>query len=266
MVLSSIVRKILGSEPPEGFNYELFLDENGQKISKSKGNGITIDQWLTYASEESLALYMYQSPKKAKKLYFDVIPKAVDEYYTHLAKFEGQDQKTQFQNPVWHIHQGRPPGVDLPVNFALLLNLVGVAGTDEKDKLWGYVSAYAKGAMPDTHPELDRLIGYALAYYKDFIAPHKHYRAPTEQERQAMADLEARLAAQPVDADAETLQHEVFEAGKAAEFDNLRDWFKGLYEVLLGQPQGPRMGSFIALYGIEETRAMLKRAASSSRA
>lgn len=257
--LSSKVRRILGSQPPEGLSYELFLDEKGQKISKSKGNGITIEEWLAYASEESLALYMYQSPRKAKKLYFDVIPKAVDEYYTFLAKYPGQEPKQQFQNPVWHIHNGQLPDVDMPLTFALLLNLVGVAGTDDKATLWGFVSRYAQGATAADHPELDRMMGYALAYYRDFVAPHKQYRLPDERERGAIQDLDQRLAAADPAADADTLQHEVFEAGKAAQFDNLRDWFKALYEILLGQPQGPRMGGFIALYGVSETRAMLAK-------
>ena len=257
--LSSIIRRILGGLPPEGFSYELFLDEKGEKISKSRGNGLTIEEWLTYASPQSLSLYMYQSPRKAKRLYFDVIPKAVDDYYTHLAKYADQDDADKLANPVWHIHSGQPPAVDLPVSFALLLNLVSAAHAEDKAALWGFVSRYVPGATADSHPELDRLMDYALRYYADFVAPTKVYRLPDTRERAAMADLADRLAALPADADAETIQFEVYEAGKAHGFDTLRDWFKALYECLLGQPQGPRMGGFIALYGIQETLGLLDR-------
>ncbi|MGF1607219.1 MAG: lysine--tRNA ligase [Rhodothalassiaceae bacterium] len=255
--LSAQIRRILGGAPPEGFSYELFLDEKGEKISKSKGNGLTIEEWLTYASEESLALYMFQSPRKAKKLYFDIIPKTVDEYYTHLAKYPEQAPEQQLQNPAWHIHHGRPPQPDMPISFALLLNLVSAAHAETKQQLWGFVSRYVPGADAANHPELDRLMGYALAYYRDFVAPTKSFRLPNDQEHQGLADLDARLAGLPDDADAETIQHEVFEAGKAAGFDNLRAWFQALYQILLGQPQGPRMGGFIALYGIEQSRRLI---------
>ena len=251
--LSSRIAQVLGHRPPDGFSYELFVDDRGEKISKSKGNGIAIEDWLRYANQESLALYMFQSPRKAKKLYFDVIPKAVDEYYTHLSKFHGQEPEKQLENPAFHIHGGSPPRVDMPVSFALLLNLVSAAHTDDKAKLWGYVARYAPGASPDNHPELDALMGYAVVYFHDFVAPTKQYRLPTAQEMAGMTDLAQRLRALPDDADGETIQNEVFAAGKTAGFDNLRDWFKALYEVLLGQSHGPRMGGFIALYGREST-------------
>ena len=253
------ILKVLGGNPPAGFHYELFLDEDGEKISKSRGNGLTIEEWLTYASPQSLSLYMYQSPRKAKRLYFDVIPKAVDDYYTHLAKYADQDDADKLANPVWHIHSGQPPAVDLPVSFALLLNLVSAAHAEDKAALWGFVSRYVPGATADSHPELDRLMDYALRYYADFVAPTKAFRLPDTRERAAMADLADRLAALPADADAEAIQFEVYEAGKAHGFDTLRDWFKALYECLLGQPQGPRMGGFIALYGIQETLRLLDR-------
>ena len=258
--LSSIICRILGSQPPEALSYELFLDEDGAKISKSKGNGLSIEEWLTYASPESLSLYMFQSPRKAKRLYFDVIPKAVDEYYTFIEKFAEQEQIDQFKNPVWHIHSGDVPAHKLPVSFALLLNLVSAAGAEDKATLWNFVGRYAEGANAETYPELDRLMDYALKYYQDFVLPQKSFRAPDEQERTALLSLKARLEALEGGEDASTIMTEVYSAGKDAEFENLRDWFKACYEVLLGQSQGPRMGGFIALYGIKETIALIDKA------
>ena len=260
VTLSSRIVKILGARPPEGFNYELFLDANGEKISKSRGNGLTIEEWLRYASPESLAFYIYREPRKAKKLSFDVIPKSADEYYQFLANFPEQPPEQQLGNPVFHIHEGAPPQVELPINFALLLNLVVVASSDDRDIIWGFISRYVPGASPATHPELDRLVTYAIAYQRDFIAPTLARRAPTDIEARALADLDARLAALPADADAEAIQFEVYEAGKVEGFDNLREWFKAVYETLLGSSQGPRMGSFIALYGIGNTRKLIAEA------
>ena len=260
VTLSGKIARALGAKPPEGFNYELFLDEKGEKISKSKGNGLTIEEWLTYASPESLALYMYQAPRKAKRLYFDVIPKAVDEYYSFVSAFQRQEDAEKLGNPAFHIHTGDVPQIELPISFALLLNLVAAANTDDRAVLWGFISRYVAGATPETHPELDRLVGYALAYFRDRVAPSLQVRAPSEQEKAAMQDLVQRLDALPADADAESYQTEVFEAGKAHGFENLRDWFKALYECLLGQSQGPRMGSFIALYGREGIKRLISEA------
>ena len=252
--LSSKITRILGKRPPEGFNYELFLDQDGMKISKSKGNGISIEEWLRYASPESLSLYMYQQPKKAKRLYFDVIPKAVDEYFTFLEKFQGEDEAARFKNPVWHIHGDAAPSEGLPVSFALLLNLVSAANAETKETLWGFVGRYVEGATAKTHPALDRLMDFALSYYEDFVKPTKVYRPATKIELNAFHALQDRLKALPSDTtDAETIMTEVYSAGKDAGFENLRDWFKACYEVLLGQSQGPRMGGFIALYGINDT-------------
>ncbi|MGI9484123.1 MAG: lysine--tRNA ligase [Hyphomicrobiales bacterium] len=258
--LSSRICKILGGEPPEGFNYELFLDENGQKISKSKGNGITIEEWLRYASPESLQLFMYQSPRKAKRLFFDVIPKNVDEYLTFLGKFPEQDVKNQLGNPVWHIHAGVPVQVDVPISFALLLNLVSASNAHDKETLWGFINKYAPDASPETAPKLGELVGYAISYYDDFVKPTKAFRAPTELERAALEDLWARLSEVPDGASAEDIQTLVYEVGKSHEFANLRDWFGALYEVLLGQKQGPRFGGFVALYGVEEARRLVSDA------
>jgi lysyl-tRNA synthetase class 1 len=258
--LSSIIRRILGGQPPEALSYELFLDEKGQKISKSKGNGISIEEWLAYASPESLSLYMYQSPRKAKRLYFDVIPKAVDEYYTFVEKYHAQELADQYKNPAWHIHGGKVPSERLPISFALLLNLVSAANAQDKETLWGFVAKYADGANADTFPALDRLMDYALKYFDDFVKPSKSYRLPNDQEMKAFESLKTRLDAfDPTENDAEKIMTEVYSAGKDAEFENLRDWFKACYEVLLGQSQGPRMGGFIALYGIPQTLGMVEK-------
>jgi lysyl-tRNA synthetase class 1 len=259
VTLSSKICRALGATPPDGFNYELFLDEKGEKISKSKGNGITIDDWLTYAPEESLSLYMYQKPKTAKKLYFDVIPKNVDEYLTFLEAFPRESLEQQLTNPVWHIHQGEPPRTDVPISFNLLLNLVSASNADEKAVLWGFIRRYTAGATPETHPELDRLVGYAIAYFHDFVKPAKQFREATEKERTAITELYDKLAALPAKAGGEEIQAVVYEVGKAHQFEPLRAWFSALYEVLLGQTQGPRFGSFVELYGIAETRAMIAR-------
>jgi lysyl-tRNA synthetase class 1 len=258
VTLSSKICRALGGTPPEGFNYELFLDDKGEKISKSKGNGITIEEWLTYASPESLSLYMFTRPKAAKKLYFDVIPKTVDEYLTFLAKYPELEPDKQLDSPVWHIHTGHPPPAELPVSFALLLNLVSASHAHDKAVLWGFIQRMAPDASPDTHPLLDQLVGYAISYFDSFVKPTKSFRVPTEAERTALAELEKRLDGIAPDASAEDLQAIVYEVGKTNGFaDNLRDWFKAIYEVLLGQSQGPRFGSFIALYGVEETRKLI---------
>jgi lysyl-tRNA synthetase class 1 len=257
VIQSSKITRVLGARPPEGFNYEMFLDENGEKISKTRGNGITIEQWLTYAPQESLSFYIYREPKKAKQLSLGIIPKAVDEYYQFLAQYPQQELDKKLGNPVHHIHSGKVPPAHMPLSFALLLNLVGVASTDDKDLLWGFVRRYAPEAAPETHPELDALIGHALAYFRDFVKNSLERRSPDAREAEALRQLDARLAALPADADAEAIQTEVYEVGKSAGFENLRDWFKALYEVLLGTSQGPRMGSFIALYGIDNSRGLI---------
>ena len=252
--------EILGGKKPEHFSYELFLDEHGQKISKSSGNGISIDEWLTYASTESLSYFMYQKPKTAKRLFFDVIPKAVDEYHQQLRAYPTQTPEQQAANPVWHIHAGDVPESTLIVPFAMLLNLASVSGAEDKETLWGFIGRYAEGATAESHPDLDQAAGHAVRYFNDFVKPTRVFRAPDAKERAAMEDLRAKLAAWDGGLDAEELQSMVFAIGKAHEFDPLRDWFKALYEVLLGASQGPRFGGFIALYGVEETIALLDKA------
>ena len=258
--LSGHICRILGAQQPEGFIYELFLDERGEKISKSRGNGLTIEEWLTYASPESLSLYMYQSPRKARRLYFDVIPRAVDEYVGHLAAYPKEESAAKLMNPVWHIHQGEPPKAELPISFALLLNLASASNSEDAEVLWGFIRRYAPDATPDQHPLLDQLVGYAIRYFHDFVKPSKSYRPPSAKERLALLDLDQRLAKLPKDATAEEIQTEVYAVGKEHGFEPLRDWFTALYEVLLGQTQGPRFGSFVELYGIVETRALIATA------
>ena len=250
--LSSRICKVLKGRPPESFTYELFLDENGEKISKSRGNGLTLEDWLRYASPESLSLYMFQSPRKAKRLHFDVIPRAVDEYASHLGTFHNASERTaRLDNPVWHIHGDNTPDEDLPLTFGILLNLVSVCNTDDPAVLWGFVARYVTGATPESHPLLDRLVTYAIAYYQDFVAPSKVFRTPTDKERAALEDLVTELEAIEPDADGKEIQTRIYEVGKSNNFENLRDWFGVLYEVLFGQKQGPRMGSFVALYGVQ---------------
>jgi len=250
--------EVLGGKKPEHFTYELFLDDKGQKISKSTGNGISIDEWLTYASSESLAYFMFQKPKTAKRLYFDVIPKAVDEYHQQLRAYADQDAAQRLANPVFHIHGHDVPASDMVVPFSMLLNLAAVANASDKAAMWGFIRRYAPEASPETHPGLDAAAGHAVQYYHDFVKPTKTYRLPTEQERAALLDLVARLKAWQGGLDAEALQAEVFAVGNAHGFEPLRAWFQALYEVLLGQSQGPRFGGFIALYGVDETIALIE--------
>ena len=259
-VYSKICR-ILGVEPPVQYVYELFLDDQGEKISKSKGNGLAVEDWLRYAPQESLSQYMFQKPRTAKRLYFDVIPKAIDEYRQHLRAYPDQEPAKQIENPVYHIHSGEPPKAGSDIGYALLLNLVSAANAHDKATLWGFIAKYAPDTTPETDPFLDRLAGYALAYYEDQVKPNKVYRAPTDMERAAMEDLVHRLKAlDPAETDPEVIQTEVYAAGKSQDFENLRDWFQALYEVLLGQSQGPRFGGLAALYGLPGAIALIERA------
>ncbi|MGP9819365.1 lysine--tRNA ligase [Salinarimonas sp. NSM] len=284
--VSGAIARALGAEPPEGFNYELFLDQNGQKISKSKGNGLTIDEWLTYGTPESLSLYMYNRPREAKRLFFDVIPKHVDEYLGFLERYQRQDDKNRLGNPVWHIHGGAPPepetvqseggnGAAAQITFGMLLNLVAVANAAEPGLLWAFIRRYAPSASPQTHPRLDALVGLAVRYYRDFVRPAKTYRAPTPEERAALEDLDGALASMEGSTDAAALQDVVYEVGRTHFPDTSgkskspdgrpgvsQTWFATLYQVLLGEERGPRFGSFVALYGVAETRALIEKALS----
>ena len=282
--LSGRICRALGSEPPEGFNYELFLDEQGQKISKSKGNGLTIDEWLTYASPESLSVFMFGKPTAAKKLYFDVIPRAVDDYLTFLEAYQRQAWKERLGNPVWHLHGGNPPAPErlapegvqggTTISFGMLLNLAAVANSEDPAVLWAFLQRYAPGVSPATHPRLDRLVGYAVRYFRDFVRPAKHYRAPDEVERGALESLSDMLGGLPPDASAEEIQTALYDIARPIpRYQDFKaktatperpgvsnDWFNMLYQVLLGEERGPRFGSFAALYGIPDTQALIAKA------
>jgi lysyl-tRNA synthetase class 1 len=286
--LSGSIVRALGGVAPEGFNYELFLDDKGQKISKSKGNGLTIDDWLTYASPESLSLFMYQKPTAAKRLYFDVIPRTVDEYLSFLEAYSRQDPKEQLGNPVWHIHAGNPPAPEMlqtagteaghgtTISFAMLLNLATVANSEEPQVLWGFLQRYAPSVTPQTHPRLDKLVTYAVRYFRDFVRPAKTYRPPDEVERAALEGLSDMLAKLPQDASAELIQTALYDLARPIpRYQDLKakgatperpgvsnEWFNMLYAVLLGESRGPRFGSFVALYGIDGTRQLIADALS----
>ena len=258
--LSSKIAKVLGGRPPMNLTYELFLDDQGQKISKSKGNGLSVEDWLKYAPQESLALFMYQKPKAAKRLYFDVIPRMVDDWLTYIGKFPAEDEAKRLDNPAWHIHAGKPPQEEAHLSFSILLNLASVCNAQDKSVLWGFIRRYAPNASPDNAPILDGLAARAVAYFHDFVKPAKAYRPASADEKQAFADLAQGLKALPAGASAEDIQSVVYEIGKRPAFADLKGWFQACYEVLLGQSQGPRMGSFIQLYGVSETIALLDQA------
>ncbi len=286
--LSGEIVRALGGTPPEGFNYELFLDEKGQKISKSKGNGLTIDEWLTYASPESLSLFMYQKPTAAKRLYFDVIPRTVDDYLSFLEAYPRQEPREQLGNPVWHIHNGAPPAPEVlrhegpsnqpgtTISFGMLLNLATVANSEDPQGLWGFLRRYAPEVTAQSHPRLDKLITYAVRYFRDFVRPNKKYRAPDEVERAALTQLSDMLGRLPAHASAEEIQTALYDIARPIpRYQEMKakgatperpgvsnEWFNMLYQVLLGEDRGPRFGSFVALYGIAETRQLIAEAIS----
>lgn len=265
--------QVLGGRPPEHFVYELFLDDKGEKISKSKGNGLTIDDWLKYAPTESLALYMFQKPRTAKKLFFDVIPRAVDEYFTFLSAYERQDIAQQLANPVWHIHSGNPPKSDMPVPFSLLLNLVSASNAHDKNVLWGYISRFAPEATPKTHPKLDELVGFAIRYFDDFVKPTKVYRPADDVERSALTALSHALSTMEPGSSGEDIQNTALNVARAIERyqDHTKKspqggpgvsgaFFQMIYQVVIGLEKGPRFGSFAALYGVRETKILIDQA------
>lgn len=259
-ILSSKICQTLGKKSPNGFAYEMFLDEKGEKISKSKGNGITIEQWLNYASPESLSLYMYQNPKRAKKLYADVVPKAVDDYLTNIDKFSKQDIKDKLLNPVWHIHNGVPPKEKSIMPFSVLLNLVGTSNATDKEVLWKFIKKYKKDIKISDHPILDSLVKYALKYFKDIVKPNKKYRKPSVKEKKALQDLANRLKDCNEGMDPEAIQTIVYSVGKENGYEeNLREWFKAIYEIIFGDQDGPRMGFFISFFGIKESIELINK-------
>ena len=259
-ILSSKICEILGKKSPNGFAYEMFLDEKGEKISKSKGNGITIEQWLNYASPESLSLYMYQNPKRAKKLYADVVPKAVDEYLTCIDKFTEQDEKQKLLNPVWHVHNGKPPKEKSIMPFSVLLNLVGTSNATDKEVLWKFIKKNKKDIKVSDHPILDSLVKYALRYFEDIVKPNKKYRKPNDKERKALQDLVNRLKNCEEHMDPEDIQTIVYSVGKDNGYkENLREWFKVIYEIIFGDQDGPRMGFFISFFGVKESIELINK-------
>ena len=259
-ILSKKICQVLGKKSPNGFAYEMFLDEKGEKISKSKGNGITIEDWLKYASPESLSLYMYQNPKRAKKLYADVVPKAVDEYLVSIDKFSEQDEKQKLLNPVWHIHNGAPPKEKSIMPFSVLLNLVGTSNATDKDVLWKFIQKYKKDIKIVDHPILDSLLDYALKYFSDIVKPKKNYRKPNEKEKKALQDLVKRLKECEEKIEPEAIQTIVYSVGKDNGYEeNLREWFKAIYEIIFGDQDGPRMGFFISFFGIKESVELINK-------
>ena len=253
-ILSGKVCRALGKIPPNGFAYELFLDEKGEKISKSKGNGISIEQWLRYASPESLALYMYPNPKRAKKLYSDVLPKTVDEYLSLIEKYPNQKKNDQILNPVWHVHKGSPPKEKIVMPFSMLLNLVGSSNAQNKNILWKFINKFHENITPKKNPILDNLTEYAINYFQDKVEPNKKFKTPNAEEKIALKNLVTKLNSVSLKSKPEEIQTIVYSTGKENGYElNLRDWFKLIYEVLFGEQDGPRMGFFISFFGIKET-------------
>ena len=257
-ILSSKVCRTLGKKPPNGFAYELFLDEKGEKISKSKGNGISINQWLRYATPESLSLYMYPNPKRAKKLYSEVVPKTVDEYLTLLEKYQVQKESDQILNPIWHVHNGLPPKEKIIMPFSMLLNLVGSSNAETKEILWKFIKRFHPNIELKNHPILDKLTGFAINYFKDKVEPNKKFKKPNLEEKQALSNLAKKLVIVPQKTKPEEIQTIIYSVGKENGYEkNLREWFKLIYEVLFGELDGPRMGFFVSFFGVKETVTLI---------
>ena len=258
-ILSTKIIKLLGKNNPSGFAYELFLDEKGEKISKSKGNGITIDEWLEYASPESLSLFMYQNPKRAKKLYREIVPKAVDEYLESIDKSKTQNELQLLMNPVWHVHNGKMPKEEMVMSFSMLLNLVETSNANSKDLLWKFVKKYKINILEKNYPIFDKLVGYAIKYFNDVIRQNKKYKKPNEIEKKALEALIKVLENCNDQMQPEEIQTKIYSVGKENGYsENLRDWFKLIYEVVFGDENGPRMGFFISFFGVNETKQLIK--------
>ena len=258
-ILSTKIIKLLGKNNPSGFAYELFLDEKGEKISKSKGNGITIDEWLEYASPESLSLFMYQNPKRAKKLYREIVPKAVDEYLEFIEKSKTQNELQLLMNPVWHVHNGKMPKEEMVMSFSMLLNLVETSNANSKDLLWKFVKKYKINILEKNYPIFDKLVGYAIKYFNDVIKQNKKYKKPNEIEKKALEALIKVLENCNDQMQPEEIQTKIYSVGKENGYsENLRDWFKLIYEVVFGDENGPRMGFFISFFGVNETKQLIK--------
>ena len=259
-ILSNKICRTLGKKPPNGFAFELFLDEKGEKISKSKGNGISIEQWLRYASPESLSLYMYQNPTRAKKLYSEVVPKAVDEYLSLIETFPKQKPSDQLLNPVWHVHSGNPPKEKIVMTFSMLLNLVGSSNAENKEILWKFIQRFHQDIKQESYPIFDQLTDYAINYFKDKVEPNKKYKTPSEIEKKALSNLAAKLELVTQESKPEDIQTVIYSTGKENGYEKkLREWFILIYEVLFGSKDGPRMGFFISFFGVKETIKLINR-------
>ena len=257
-ILSTKIIKVIGKNNPSGFAYELFLDEKGEKISKSKGNGITIDQWLKYASPESLSLYMYQNPKRAKKLYKEIVPKAVDEYLDLIEKAKNQDELQLLMNPVWHVHNGNVPKENMIMSFSMLLTLVEASNADNKILLWKFVKKYKPDILEKDFPIFDNLVGYAIKYFNDVIKAQKKYKIPNTNEKLALKALIKTLEKCNDEMSPEDIQTLIYSTGKENGYsEKLREWFKLIYEVVFGDENGPRMGFFISFFGVNETKELI---------
>ena len=257
-ILSTKIIKLIGKINPSGFAYELFLDDKGEKISKSKGNGITIDQWLQYASPESLSLYMYQNPKRAKKLYNEIVPKAVDEYLVSIEKAKDQNELQLLMNPVWHVHNSNVPKENTIMSFSMLLNLVETSNADNKELLWKFVKKYKENILEKDHPIFDNLVGYAIKYFNDIIKLKKKYKIPNLDEKKALEALVKTLENCNDTMTPEDIQTLIYSTGKENGYaENLRDWFKLIYQVVFGDDDGPRMGFFISFFGVKETKDLI---------
>ena len=251
--LASKICKLMKKSPPSNLIYEMFLDEKGEKISKSIGNGISVDEWLRYATPESLSLFMFQKPKSAKKLFFDVIPKSIDEYFSHVKKFYKINSNENFNNPVWHIHNGNPPKINNEISFNALINLVSICNSVDSNVIWGFIKVYDTSINSKNNPEFNKLIEHAINYYKDFILPNKKYKKIDKNNKKIFKDILENLKNMDDNLTPEEIQTQLYEVGKKYNFMNLRDFFRLIYQVLLGQEEGPRLGSFIKLYGMSKT-------------
>ena len=258
-ILSSKIIKLLGKNNPSGFAYELFLDDKGEKISKSKGNGVTIEEWLNYASPESLSLFMYQNPKRAKKLYKEIVPKAVDEYLDLIEKSKKQDARELLLNPLWHVHNGKIPSEDNIMSFSMLLNLVETSNASSEEILWKFVKNYKTNVTKNNFPIFNNLIKYSIKYFNDVVKQNKIYKKPNSLEMKALLDLITKLENCPDNMKPEDIQTEIYTVGKNNGYkENLREWFKLIYEVVFGVENGPRLGFFISFFGRKEMISLIK--------
>ena len=258
-ILSSKIIKLLGKNNPSGFAYELFLDDKGEKISKSKGNGVTIEEWLNYASPESLSLFMYQNPKRAKKLYKEIVPKAVDEYLDLIEKSKKQDARELLLNPLWHVHNGNIPSEDNIMSFSMLLNLVETSNASSEEILWKFVKNYKTNVAKNNFPIFNNLIKYSIKYFNDVVKQNKKYKKPNSLEMKALLDLISKLENCSDNMKPEDIQTEIYTVGKNNGYkENLREWFKLIYEVVFGVENGPRLGFFISFFGRKEMISLIK--------